>query len=136
MATQEPGSSISPTGRLKKPPRPQRYRTSFLCSFRYEDRNHPCHLTDISENGLFVESATLPQVGEEIVVTPSFLEAQMGSQFQIKGSVKHTGRYLTADRNLTGFGVEIQSADRHALAQLKELMDQSPGPAESKFGML
>ena len=135
MATPEPVSSTSLEDEQEKPPRPQRHQTSFLCSFRYMGRNHPCHLTDISQKGFFVESATLPQVGSEIVVTPSFLESQNGSQFQIKGLVKHKGRYLAADRNLTGFGIEIQKADRHALAQLKALVKRSPGPAESKFGM-
>lgn len=120
----------------ERQPRPQRLEASFLCSFRYQGRSHPCHLTDISDSGLFLEAAFLPSIGAHLIVTPSFLDSQQGTQFRISGLVKHVGRYLTADRNLTGFGLEIRKADQPALARLKALIDQSPGPAESKFGML
>lgn len=120
----------------EKLPRSQRLETSLLCRFRYQKRNHPCHLLDISEKGLFVESLVLPPTGTEVTVTPSFLEANEGARFRISGVVKHTGRYLASDRNMTGFGLEIRRADRSALRRLKALMEQSPGPAETKLGMM
>lgn len=93
-----------------------RYRASLPCHFAYGGQASQGIIRDISKGGVLVESETLPLAGDQV-------EISLGEATAFRGCVVHGGRFLTANRNFTAFGVEFRQVMPQAQTLLAKAVE-------------
>jgi len=96
-------------------------------SYATRNRVYSDRITDISKNGLFIETKTPLNVGEVIMLT--FNMQGYDRPFKIKGEVVHS--------NQLGIGLEFKEANPYIAEMLAALVERIKGstPRSNKYGV-
>jgi len=96
-------------------------------NYATRNRVYSDKITDISKNGLFIETKTSLNVGEVIIL--SFNMQGYDRPFKIKGKVVHS--------NQQGIGVEFKEANAYIAEMLGALVERIKGniPNSNKYGI-